>query len=268
VADTFFTVTVDGDDEWFVPTDHTRGPWDPASCHAGPPAGLLARAFERLVPTMRLARVTLDLTRPIPMAGFRIESEVVRAGRSVATARATIVDADGAARVTASGLYVATASDPVLDRTLGIVDTPALADAEPGDFPIAPAVDERPPGFNGAGIAVRYPPGDGPTPGPTTMWMRTVDLLPHEPMSPFQRVCPLADCGNALSRHTEPWDVAFVNVDLTIVLHRDPVGEWIGTRVASHWQPTGVGLADATLFDDAGPVGTALQAMLLRLAAR
>ena len=99
---------------------------------------------------------------------------------------------------------------------------------------------------------------------PTTVWMRTVPLLPGEEMSPFQRISPLADCGNAFGRHAEPDQVQFVNTDLVIALHRDPVGEWMGSRVASHWQPTGVGLADALLFDDEGPVGRALQTLLLR----
>ena len=75
--------------------------------------------------------------------------------------------------------------------------------------------------------------------------MRTAPLLPDETPSPFQRICPLADCGNAFSRHAEPWEIAFVNADLTIALHRDPVGEWLGSRAVSWWQPSGVGLADA-----------------------
>ena len=35
--------------EWFVPTDHARRPWDPDSCHGGPPTGLLVRALQTLV---------------------------------------------------------------------------------------------------------------------------------------------------------------------------------------------------------------------------
>ncbi len=74
----------------------------------------------------------------------------------------------------------------------------------------------------------------------------------------------MADCGNAFSRHADPIDVQFVNTDLIIALHRDPVGEWLGSRVSSHWQSNGVGLADALLFDDEGPVGRALQTLVLR----
>ena len=94
--------------------------------------------------------------------------------------------------------------------------------------------------------------------------MRAIPLLPDEEPSPFQRISPLADCGNAFGRHADPDKVQFVNTDLVIALHRDPVGEWMGSRSVAFWQPTGVGLADALLFDDEGPVGRALQTLLLR----
>src|SRR4051812_34010960 len=48
VPETFFTVERRGDgSEWFPPTAHARGPWDPTACHGGPPTGLLVRALER-----------------------------------------------------------------------------------------------------------------------------------------------------------------------------------------------------------------------------
>jgi hypothetical protein len=99
------------------------------------------------------------------------------------------------------------------------------------------------------------------------MWMRTVPILAGEVPSPFQRICPLADCGNAVSRNAELGEAHFINPDLTLVLHRDPVGEWLGISARSHWQSTGVGLADALLFDDLGLVGRALQTLLVRAAA-
>ena len=83
-------------------------------------------------------------------------------------------------------------------------------------------------------------------------------------MSPFQRVCPLADSGNATSRNGEPEEFSFVNADLTISLHRLPVGEWIGSQAVSHWEPNGIGVADARLLDRQGPIGTASQTLLIR----
>lgn len=265
MRDTFFTVEVAGDGtEWFLPTDLARGPWDPDATHAGPPTGLLARALELAVPALRLARISVDLGRPVPMAGFRIDVEVLRAGRATGNSRAAIVDGDGTTRVTATGMHVARSTGSLFPSTLdnsGLV-TPRLADSEAGDFPIGPNVHGRT-GFRDA-VAVRYPPGQHPGVGATTVWLNTIPLLPGEPMSPFQRSCPLADCGNAFSRHAEPNEVQFVNTDLVIALHRDPIGDWLGSQVVSHWQPTGVGLADALLFDDEGPVGRALQTLLLR----
>jgi len=256
VAASFFTS--DSPDR-FVPTDASRGPWDPDSCHAGPPTGLLARALERLVPDQPLRRITVDLIRPIPMAGFTIQAEVVRRGRSVSTTRATLVDLDGRPRITAAGLHLRRSSDATPSSP--IVPVARLDEAVPGAFPITRSLHGLP-GFV-TGTELRYPPGEVPQPGPTTAWMRTIPLLPDEEPSPFQRICPLADCGNALSRHVEPWEARFVNPDLTVVLHRDPEGEWLGSDSASHWQPDGVGLADALLFDHRGPVGRALQTLLV-----
>jgi hypothetical protein len=261
------TRRTDGRDlEWFTPTEHCRGPWDGEACHAGPPTGLLVRAMERALPQFRLARIAVDLAKPIPMAGFHVDVEVTRQGRTVAGTRAAIVDADGGVRVTAIGLHVVEQEEPVVATTLdnsGAV-TPRLVDARPGPFPIDARRHHGRPGFSGAAVRMRYPPGQDQGPGTSTVWMNTARLLPDETPSPFQAICPLADCGNAFSRHAEPWEIAFVNADLTISLHRDPVGEWFGSHTVSWWQPGGVGLADALLFDDAGPVGRALQTVVLR----
>src|SRR4051812_14825837 len=213
---------------------------------------------------MRLARISVDLGRTVPMAGFTIVSEVTRAGRATANTTAAILDAGGNVRVAATGVHLASASAPILE---GRVDgrstaTPRLDDAVPGEFPVSRVAHDRP-GFRNA-VEVRYPPGEDNAPGETTVWMRTVPLLPDEEMSPFQRISPLADCGNAFGRNAEPDRVQFINTDLLIALHRDPVGEWMGSRAGSTWQPTGIGLADALLFDDDGPVGRALQTLLLR----
>lgn len=55
-----------------------------------------------------------------------------------------------------------------------------------------------------------------------------------------------------------------MNPDLTILLHRDPVGEWLGTSASGYWEDNGIGMADAQLFDESGSVGRALQTLLIR----
>jgi hypothetical protein len=252
----FFTI----DGEWFRPTEHCRGPWDPTACHAGPPTGLLARASEALLPDQQLVRLTVELTRPIPYAGFRIDAVVTRKGRTVSTTEMTLVDVEGRSMISARGMHLA-ARDPG-ELPTAASSTPRLAESEPGAFPFA-AGGHGLPMFSRA-VEMRYPPGDGPGPGPTRAWMRTVPLLADEVPSPFQRICPLADCGNAISRNADPLPITFLNTDLTILLHRPPVGEWLGMDSVSRWEPNGIGMSDSLLFDDEGPVGRALQVLSIR----
>jgi len=269
VPDTFFapvtTRRVSGQDaEWFTPTELSRGPWDPDACHGGPPTAMLVRCLERALPTIALTRVTVDLAKPVPLAGFSITAEVTRSGRTVGGTSAVLRDADGIVRATAIGIHLADAAGPVLEGPSDNsgIDWPRLADAEPGGFPVvAPTSGLR--GFRDA-VSVRYPRGESGDAGASTVWMSTIELVPGEEPSPFQRICPLADCGNAFSRHTDPDRLGFVNPDLVSALHRPPTGEWLGMRSVSQWQPSGVGLVTSSLFDDRGSVGTALQTMVLR----
>jgi len=253
----FFT---SADNRWFEPTSHTRGPWDIHACHAGPPTGLLARAVELTAPDKRLVRLTVDLIRPIPFSGFYVKAELTRSGKSVSTCSAQITDTDGKIMANASALLMTeqpTNSFDSYNKTLGSIDK-----STEGDFPIQTLHDE--PAFSGDGVEIKYVEGHSKQPGPTALWMRTVPLLETEEPSPFQRICPLADCGNAFGRNAEPSEVSFVNADLTIVLNRDPVGLWLGSDSVGYWESNGHGMADALLFDAHGVVGRALQTLLLR----
>jgi len=258
MPDYFFTTD---DNEWFKPSDHTRGPWHEDHCHAGPPTGLLARAVENLIPDQKLVRLTVNLMRPIPFSGFRVNAELTRKGRIVSTSTATIVDQEDKICATATALHM-TPQSPQNFATQN-TDYGKHSDALTGRFPIGKTLHGKP-AFNGDGVEVKYPQGQSHDPGPTIAWMKTVPLLGTESPSPFQRLCPLADCGNAFGRNAEPWEVNFMNPDLTIVLHREPEGEWIGSKSINYWEPNGIGLADAQLFDNHGSVGRALQTLLLR----
>jgi Acyl-CoA thioesterase C-terminal domain/Acyl-CoA thioesterase N-terminal domain len=260
MPDCYFTIEADAAGEWIRPTELCRGPWDPEACHAGPPTGMLARASEALVPDQRLARLTVELVRPIPHAGFRIVGEVVRGGRTVSTTALSITDLEGGSVVTARGLHMA--PQPETSLPTAPSDTPHIADAEVGRFPVVEAGHDLT-GFRHS-AEMRYPDGDDHEPGPTTAWMRTVPLLATEDVSGFSRICPLADCGNAISRNGDSDQFLFVNTDLTVAIHREPVGEWFGMRAISRWEPDGIGMSDALLFDDRGPVGRAIQTLLIR----
>lgn len=251
---------VQDDEGAFIPTPLTRGPWDVSACHAGPPTGLLARALERVVASHRLTRLTVSLLRPIPMEGFQIKVDVQREGRTTALATAKLVGRSGKEAALAEGLFIARSS--VGPCTTIEQNPPDFASAVAGAFPIH-SVGHQEVCFINA-VEIRFPPGEDGFPGPTTLWMKTPVLLPNELPSPFQAICPLADCGNAVGRNEEPTQMHFVNPDLTIVLHRDPEGEWFASTSKSHWGTDGIGLAEAELFDRKGSVGRAVQTLLLR----
>jgi Thioesterase-like superfamily len=82
----------------FRSTEWTRGPWDPGQQHAGPPTALLGRAIERLDGSeeFTVARLSMELLRSVPLAVLTVEARVVRAGRRVQLAEATLSDDDGA----------------------------------------------------------------------------------------------------------------------------------------------------------------------------
>lgn len=251
--------TVDGDGT-FRPTAYTRGPWSTDACHAGPPTGLMARASEALVPDKPLVRLLVEITRPIPMAGFRVGSAISRAGRTVTTTRIELHDEERS-YASAEGLHLAEGEIGVV--TSHHVDVPDPDEAVPGPFPIAPTHGEV---AFGDSLEVRYIPGlSQGGGGETFMWARSkVPLLEGERPSPFQAICPLADCGNGISWHEGTETMAFVNADLVISLHRPPDGDWFGSHTVSFWEPNGIGRADAELFDVSGPVGRALQNLVLR----
>ncbi len=248
------------DQHVYIGLEPTRGPWAVDHCHAGPPAGAIARSVEIVAGAGKLlTRLTLDLIRPIPMVGFRVDVEMRREGRKVSTAVVTLSDLDGRACVTGSALLIA----PTDDRA---VPTPAVtplkvAEATPGPFPLRKPAHGLP--AFGSFVDVRYPDGHDYEPGPTTMWMKTGPLVEGETPSSFQRICPLADSGNAISRNAELQQVGFVNPDLTIVAHRQTTADWLLTETISHWRPNGIGLAEARISDEDGPIATALQSVIL-----
>ncbi len=253
----FFSIR---DDEWFVGNDGARGPWSEHACHAGPVTGLLVRALERAIDDKQLVRITADYVRPIPMAGFRIETEVVRNRRAVAAGKATLLGGDGKVCATATSLHIVRSDFESLPTSS--IDVPNRHDAVPGEFVVESAHHDKP--FFRDWIEVAYPPGESNTPGPTTIWMKVPPLLADEAPSPFQSICALADCGNGTSRNANLDAATFVNPDLTIILHRLPETEWHAMSAISFWEPSGIGLSQATLFDEKGPVGVASQTLLVQ----
>jgi hypothetical protein len=273
VADAFF----EPDGGLYVPSELTRGPWDPGSQHAGPPTALIGREIERLDPDARrqVGRITFEILRPVPIAPLRVEARVVRPGRSVEMSDATLADESGEplVRATAWRLRVDdVAVPPGLTSERGEdVATAGASTLRPGHVPPAPAQSaER--DFFDTGQAVgyhtamdyRFASGAFLEPGPATVWMRMRHpLVAGEEPTPLQRVLVAADSGNGVSATLDWARFVFINVDLTVHLHRMPAGEWVCLDAITIPEPTGVGIADTALYDERGPIGRAAQTLLV-----
>lgn len=253
----------------FAPTEHTRGPWTPDAQHFGPPSALLVRAMENL-PAERaaaLARVTVEILGPAPLTELVVTARVHRPGRSVELLGAELDDGErtvARARAwriaTSDSTAVASnvASGPGADGTAGAALPPVER--------TAPA--RWPEGWGGGFLDAmewRAVAGSPDAPGPATVWVRQrVAVVDGEEPSPTQRVMTVADCGNGVSNRLDPSSWWFINSDLTVHLHRNPTGEWIGLDAETTIGPDGLGTATSRLHDRYGYLGNGAQALLVR----
>jgi acyl-CoA thioesterase len=248
------------DDDYLVAHDAARGPWSADACHAGPVSGLLARAAESQVSDKQLVRLSANFVRPVPMSGIRIECEVLQNGRIAAGVSVTAFDRSGKVCVSATTTHIVV--ETVDNLLTPDCPPPPVSDEEPYDFIVSKAPHGQ--RFISNFVETRYSPDSRRKLGPNTLWMRTPPLLATEDTSRFQQVCTLADCGNAISCNHKMTEVSCVNPDITIALHRLPESDWLASKAISHWQQTGIGLSHATLFDEVGEIGYAIQSLVLR----
>ena len=171
----------------------TRGPWDGASQHAGPPAALVGRAIERCagigesVTDRHVARVTFEILRPVPIARLRVEAEVVRPGRRVDMVEATLTDDAGEPLVRARGWRMLRRE---IELPPGFGPDASEPPAPPESAPVAS--EFFPTGYDvgyHTAMEYRFVTGSFVAIGPATTWMRMrVPLVAGEEPTPLQRV--------------------------------------------------------------------------------
>lgn len=224
-------------------------------------AALLARAASAVATDgpMHPARLTIELLRPVPLAPLTTTTRVLRPGRRVQLVEASLhSDRHEVARATMLRIRAQALPLP----------------AGMGDVPIHPGPDAAVPlrpGWGGDVVAYhshatehRAVRGSWTEPGPIVDWIRLrCSVLPGETPSPIERVAAAADFGNGVS-WVLPFDAwTFINPDLTISLHRLPVGEWVCLDAVTLPGPDGIGIAESALHDERGRIGRAVQSLLL-----
>ena len=252
VTDAFYVP----DGEGYLATEHTRGPWSPKHQHGGPPAALMAHVVQAMAPELTIARITVDFLRPVPIDRLDVRVEAVRAGAKVQRFAATLLHGDSA----------------VARAALTLVRLTAVERAAVPDDLHVPAPDQSPPfqfpffrerrGYHTA-MESRLAAGRFGH-GRVAIWMRQrLPLVPDAAPAPVERVLVAADSGSGVSAGIDHAMQTGINFDLTVALHRPLEGEWVGLDSVSTYEPTGLGLADTRVLDVRGPVGRALQGLVI-----
>ena len=248
--------------------------------------------------TMVTARLTVELLRPVPVAPLTVtaavtrpgrkvqllEARVTAAGRDVAWARAVLLRRHGdprwpGPRGTAGDDRSGDAHGPrtsppgsrtprtsLQDDTQARTRGPAIPVSPPGPEQAKPqlGLTDAYPAFHNVGSELRFVDGAFDTLGPSTVWVRLrAPVVPGELPSPLQRAAAAADFGNGVSA-VLPFDQwRFLNPDLTVVLHRPPVGEWVGLQARTDLGVPGVGVATSVLWDTQATFGSATQTLVV-----
>jgi hypothetical protein len=232
----------------FHPTDSARGPWGDflsgmATC------GILAREIERCHgdPALMPSRLTIDLYRPTPVTGIEIRTRVIRDGR-----RIRAVDAD----LLADGTSSARASCVMLRR----------GDEPPGSF-------WSPEDWNARAPETISPTAEGPewirpiagrmdTLDQRRAWFcRAAEVVRGVENTPFVRVALSSDFASPFALHSDV-GLYYINSDITLNIHRLPVGDWIGFEVAAAGATEGVAVGNCFLYDTTGRIGSVVMGAL------
>jgi len=248
---------IDGDR--VVTSPDAAGPWDARMQHGSAPAALVVWAAEAIpAPApMHIARVTIDLMRPVPVAPLTIETEVLREGRKIQLCAVRLL-ADGVVVAGATVLKIRAQAQNLPQEIEDVrVDLPG-----PDQSPVEPADHAGSPFVKA--ISMRAARGRFGVPGPGAIWFRVdQDLIEGSPVSQAMRAVVAADFCNGTSAALDFRQWTFINADLTVSLARQPVGEWILLDAESRIGPDGAGLAMAQLADRRGYFGRAVQSLVI-----
>jgi hypothetical protein len=253
----FYVPAADG---FLDSTTATMSPWNDTQQHGGPPAALMARAIEQCEPRhgLAIARITVNFLGSIPQGRATVTARVVRPGKRIEMVEAELrVDGRIVASAQAWRVLIGAGAP-----SAGLVNTSAEP-PPPQEQEYFEGID--PDWGYGRAIEWRFVKGGYRIGGPVLVWARpTVPLVQGEPTSGVQRMLLLADSINGLSAELDLREWLFVPPSLTLTLNRRDTGDWILLDAHTVVDPSGLGLAQATLSDVTGQLGIATQPLFIQ----
>jgi hypothetical protein len=250
------------DGERFVPGRHSIGPWAHDRLHGGPVQGLIARAVEQAEPDpeLVLARLSVDLFRPVPQAPLSLSVETLRKGSRLALLRVHVLGADGVELAQGTALLLRASDAPAGTAVSALPHGPEGLNTESLGRG-APRASGRPSGFHTM-VQTRWVPREEGR--PLAVWFRLpIALVAGEPASPLVSAIALSDFANAVAAMSgRAGGVPYVNADSTVYLTRRPQGEWFCLQEHACTAERGISTAHVQLYDSAGALGHTLQARI------
>lgn len=243
----------------FVATPLTRGPWDDRFQHGGPPAALVTGAMARFgedAAAWFLARVNIELLRPVPIGRVTLDLQPERLGRGVQRLRVELA-VDGRVVLLARGLRIRRSP----------TDVPPVPPPPAWPAPLdCPALHfsffRHEVGYHQA-VQLHVAHGAwGST--PIGVWGRPrIPLVEGRPTLPRERLMILADAQSGMGVPLDPMRWSFVNPDLTVYFERDPGDGWLGFDIRSTACSAGVGLAQSAIRDPHGLCARSAQSLFI-----
>jgi hypothetical protein len=235
------------DGERFLPTPAGRGPWSTTSLHGRVVIGLLGAEIERRhsSPDYLISRLTVDMYRLPDSSPVTIETRVVRDGK-----RIKVVDAE----FISNGVSMARATAQLLLKT----DNPPGNTLPPPDWRVPSPLDlpePEPRASLGGMWRTRRIEGAMGVVGMRKAWISEArELIDGLPLTPFTRVAVSADITSPFANGGDQ-GLHFINTDVTLYLHREPKGEWIGYEVMTHAASDGIAIGQCRVHDETGLIG-------------
>ncbi|MGE0387126.1 MAG: thioesterase family protein [Gammaproteobacteria bacterium] len=242
----------------YLPSPVTASPWDKSLQSGFAMAGLLASALERVPAPQGAcpASFKMDVLRPAPRKPSTVITRVLREARKFQLAQA-VMQVDGVDVATATLVRFRHLATPVPGEGQGLQSypPPQAGVQTPGsarNAHLRPSTEMR---FLRGAIKER---------GPATVWLRLAQrIVADRPTSPFVCAAVFSDYGSGLSNVLDGRQFMFANVDLTLHLNRQPVGEWILIDSTTATGGEGYGLTSSVLADLDGEFGRAHQTLIV-----
>ncbi|TVS18651.1 MAG: thioesterase family protein [Gammaproteobacteria bacterium] len=256
----------------WVPTSAAMGPWGD-TLHGGAPAALICHLLEEAAGgALQLARLSMDLFRPVPALPLEVSVRSLRKGRRLAVHEA-VLSGGGKELVRATSLHTAAMAVSAEANAAVCPLPPESTLTETSLADVVRAQSGRAlPGRDGLHLRlmVRRDSGlDGG--GAGGGWLRLpLDLAPGLPLAPMVHLAALADFANGVSqrRLEEPEGrIGFINADISLHVLRPPAAGAVGLVSRNQHSAEGRGLVSAECWQADGLIARVVQSVLAQPAA-